>query len=155
MDARKRLAVAPVVPDAVFSCPAVLDILLDLEVIGEVGNVVGKVRAVVAGKIFAVVIRIKTVLDLILFLRCQRFEHMEVSVDIVTEVAADRNVKQTVAVPCRAVAHYESESAQHAQRVGSCGIYRLALCYEVAHDRQLIALRGRGGEGEVLIGKAH
>ena len=151
MKAGQYSAVLPVGPLSVFLDPAVLGILLQLEAVCELRNGIKEMGSVVSVDILAVVIGIQTIFDLIFFLLCQRFQNMEVCIDVIAEIAADRAVKQSVFVPCCAVRGDKLQAAEYAKRVCSCGVDRFALLNEVADDRQLIVLHLGRGHGEILV----
>ena len=106
---------------------------------------------VVSVDILAVIIRVQTVFDLIFFLLRQRFQNMEVCINVIAEITANRAVEQSVFVPCCAARGDKLQAAEYAKRVCSGGIDRFALLNEVADDRQLIVFHLCRGHGKILI----
>ena len=147
-------AVLIIAPCAVLSEPAFLCVFLQAEAVGKVSDRLEEMCAVVTVDILTVVIGIQTVLNLILFLLCQRFEHMEVGIDVITEAAADLAVEQAVFIPCRLISCNQLQAAEHAQRIRSCGVNGFSLLNKVTHDRERIVLYLRRCQGKVLICKA-
>ena len=147
-------AVLIIAPCAVLSEPAFLCVFLQAEAVGKVSDRLEEMCAVVTVDVLTVVIGIQTVLNLILFLLCQRFEHMEVGIDVITEAAADLAVEQAVFIPCRLISCNQLQAAEHAQRIRSCGVNGFSLLNKVTHDRERIVLYLRRCQGKVLICKA-
>ena len=151
MNASQRSAVLPVRPLSVFLDPSVLGILLQLKAVCEIRNGIKEMGTVVSVDILAVVIGVQTVFDLIFFLLRQRFQNMEVCINVIAEITANRAVEQSVFVPCCAVCGDKLQAAEYAKRVCSSGVDRFALLNEVADDRQLIVFHLSRGHGEILI----
>ena len=146
-------AVLPIGPFSAFFDPSVFGVLLNFEVVCKISDGVKEVCAVVTLKILTVVIGIQTVLDLILFLLSQRFQHMEMRIDVITESAADCAVEQPIFIPCSIIRRNQSKAAEYTKRVRGSRIDRLALLNEIADDRQLVAFHFSGSKREVFIGK--
>ena len=76
---------------------------------------------------------------------------MEVCINVIAEITANRAVEQSVFVPCYTVRGDKLQAAEYAKRVCSSGVDRFALLNEVADDRQLIVFHLSRGHCEILI----
>ena len=152
VDSGQRHAVLVIRPYAVCPAPAFFVVELhQIVMIRKVGDITGEVRSVVPRDIFAVIVGVKPVLDLIFLLLSQRFQHVEMRIDIIAETAADGAAEKSVCIPRRRVCRYQLKTAQHTERVGSRRVDRLGLLDEVAHHRQPVAHNIRGGQGKIFV----
>ena len=146
--------VLPIRPLSVFLYPAVLCVLLQLEAVGKIGDGIKEVRTVVAVDILAVVVGVQTVFDLILLLLCQGFEHMEMGINVVAQVTADRAVEKFVFIPLCIIRGDELNAAEDTKRICGRRIDWFTLLDKIADDRKLIALYLSRGQSEVLVCQA-
>ena len=153
LHAGQRGTILIVAPVAFLSDPAVLAVLLQVKRIREVNDGAEEMGAIVPFQIFAVVIRIQAVLDLILLLLGQRFKHMEVRINVIAQIAGDRTGKHVVFIPGRVVIGAQLQTAEHAKRIRGSRVDRLRLTDEIADHRQLVIHDLRRRQGKVLIGQ--
>ena len=142
------LVVAPV---TFLSDPAVLAVSLQAECICELNDCTEEMGAIVPFKILAVVVRIQTILDLILLLLCQRFKHMEVRIDIVAQITADRAGKLVIRIPDCIVIGDQLQAAEHTEGIRGSRVDCLRLTNEIADHRQLVIHDLCGCQGKIFI----
>ena len=145
LHAGQRSTVPVVAPASILLDPAVLAVLLQGEGIREISDRAEEMGAVVAGQVFTVVVGIQTVLLLEILLLRHRLKHMEVCIDVIRQIAADRAGELAVFIPSRRVRRDQLQAAEHAEGVGRCGVNGLTLLNEVADHCQLVALNLLGG----------
>ena len=153
LHAGQRGTILIVAPVAFLSDPAVLAVLLQVKRIREVNDGAEEMGAIVPFQIFAVVIRIQAVLDLILLLLGQRFKHMEVCIDIVAQITADRAGKLVIRIPDCIVIGHQLQAAEHTEGIRGSRVDRLRLTNEIADHRQLVIYDLRRRQGKVLVGQ--
>ena len=107
--------------------------------------------AVVPAQVFTVVVGIQTVLLLEILTLRHRLKHMEVCIDVIRQIAADRAGELAVFIPSRRVRRDQLQAAEHAEGVGRRRVDRLILADEVADHCQLVVLNLCGGQSEVLV----
>ena len=149
-------AVDVVLPGARVTHPAVMEGAVQTILIGEFDGLVriaGEVCAVVQRVVLAVVIGEEAVVDLILLLRRQILQNMEVRVDVIVELAGDLHLQLIGLhrIPGRSIGGRELDAADHTQRVRGGGVDRLGLQFEVRNDLERIVLVIDAGEIEILI----
>ena len=152
VDAGQRRAVLEIGPNAILPDPAVLVILAQLEAVGEFHNRVEEVGTVIRRIIGAVVIGVQAILYLILLLLRQRFEHMEVGINIIAQITGHRAVQASAGRPGSLLGN-ELQTAEYAQGIGRGRVDGLRLFNKVADHRQLVSIHLGGGQRKVLIGQ--
>ena len=153
LHAGQRSTILIVAPMAFLPDPAVLAVLLQVERIREVNDRAEEMGAIVSLKILAVVVRIQTVLDLILLLLGQRFKHMEVRINVIAQITADRTGKHVVFIPGRVVVGDQLQTAEHTKRIRGSRIDRLRLTDEIADNCQFVIHNIRRRQSKVLVGQ--
>ena len=147
----QRSTVPVVAPASVLLDPAVLAVLLQGEGIREISDRAEEMGAVVPAQVFTVVVGIQTVLLLEILSLRHRLEHMEVCIDVIRQIAADRAGELAVFIPSRRVRRDQLQAAEHAEGVGRRRVDRLILADEVADHCQFVVLNLCGGQSEVLV----
>ena len=151
LHAGQRSTVPVVAPASILLNPAVLAVLLQGEGIREISDRAEEMGAVVPAQVFTVVVGIQTVLLLEILILRHRLKHMEVCIDVIRQIAADRAGELAVFIPSRRVRRDQLQTAEHAEGVGRRRVDRLILADEVADHCQLVVLNLCGGQSEVLV----
>ena len=151
LHAGQRSTVPVVAPASILLDPAVLAVLLQGEGIREISDRAEEMGAVVAGQVCTVVVGIQTVLLLEILILRHRLKHMEVCIDVIRQITADRAGELAVFIPSRRVRRDQLQAAEHAEGVGRRRVDRLILADEVADHCQLVVLNLCGGQSEVLV----
>ena len=151
LHAGQRSTVPVVAPASILLDPAVLAVLLQGEGIREISDRAEEMGAVVAGQVFTVVVGIQTVLLLEILILRHRLKHMEVCIDVIRQITADRAGELAVFIPSRRIRRDQLQAAEHAEGVGRRRVDRLILADEVADHCQLVVLNLCGGQSEVLV----
>ena len=153
LHAGQRGTILIVAPVAFLPDPAVLAVLLQVKRIREVNDRTEEMGTIVPLKILAVVVRIQTVLDLILLLLGQRFKHMEVRINVIAQITANRAGKLVIRIPDRIVIGDQLQAAEHTEGIRGSRVDCLRLTDEIADHRQLVIHDLRRRQGKVLIGQ--
>ena len=103
LHAGQRSTVPVVAPASILLDPAVLAVLLQGEGIREISDRAEEMGAVVAGQVFTVVVGIQTVLLLEILILRHRLKHMEVCIDVIRQITADRAGELAVFIPSRRI----------------------------------------------------
>ena len=151
LHAGQRSTVPVVAPASILLDPAVLAVLLQGEGIREISDRAEEMGAVVPAQVFTVVVGIQTVLLLEILILRHRLKHMEVCIDVIRQITADRAGELAVFFPSRRVRRDQLQAAEHAEGVGRRRVDRLILADEVADHCQLVVLNLCGGQAEVLV----
>ncbi len=88
---------------------------------------------------------------MILFVLRQRFQHVEVGVNIIVSTADQLKIQIPILVPCFFPDGCESETTKDTDGIGCCRIDRFAMLNKIADDHELSILHFRRSQVEVLI----
>ena len=143
-------------PHALLIDPAVPALAVQTILIFKVDRLVGiagEVRTVVERDVLAVVVREETVLHLILFLRSQILQNVEVRVNVVIQFAGNLHIELIglLSVPRRLIGGRELHTAEHTERVCRSRINRLSLQKEIGDDLNCIAVNLSRSQIKVLV----